>query len=202
MKFGINIEHISDIYRVFQKKVPAFVLPISRLPKHLENRFCTFFNSPVFAESKNNHILILGLKLEKLLTKMLWEYYIWNDEYWGFNQFDDELLFLHFFGFQDTLKRGFYTIFNSPRCAESKNNKICILKLELVKAIPKVHIGITFVQIECNLVIKIVQNYLSRCLRSWEVGKTKWRINLIETSLFLILNMVFSLHFCLWFFKF
>ena len=41
-------------------------------------------------------IFILGLKLEKLLTKMLWEYYIWNDEYWGFNQFDDELLFFIF----------------------------------------------------------------------------------------------------------
>ena len=89
-------------YRAFQKKVPTLVLLISWLPKHLENWFCTFFNSPVFAEFK-----ILGLKLEKLLTKMLWEYYIWNDEYWGFNQFDDKLLFLHFFGFQDTLKRSF-----------------------------------------------------------------------------------------------
>ena len=57
-------------YRVFKKKVPTFVLLISRLPKHLENWLCTFFNSPTFAESKNNNILILGFKLEKLLTKL------------------------------------------------------------------------------------------------------------------------------------
>ena len=97
----------AKVYRAFKKKVPTFVLLISWLLKHLENWFCTFSNSPVFAKSKNNHIFILGLKLEKLLTKLLWEYYIWNDEYWGYNQFDDELLFLHFLGFQDTLKRGF-----------------------------------------------------------------------------------------------
>ena len=97
----------AQYYRVFLKKVPTFVLFISRLLKHLKKWFCTFFNSPVFAESKNNHISILRLKLEKLLQKVLWEYYIWNNEYWAFNQFDDKLIFLHFFGFQDTLKRGF-----------------------------------------------------------------------------------------------
>ena len=70
-------------YRVFQKKVPTFVLLISQLVNHLKEWFCTFFNSPVFAESKNNNILILGLKLEKLLTKMWWEDHIWNGEYWG-----------------------------------------------------------------------------------------------------------------------
>ena len=52
------------------KKVPTFVFLIYRLLKHLKKWFCTFFNSPAFAESKNNNILILGLKLEKLLTKI------------------------------------------------------------------------------------------------------------------------------------
>ena len=66
-----NLQRQANItYRVFQKKVPTFVLLISRLPKHLENWLCTFFNSPTFAESKNNNILILGFKLEKLLTKL------------------------------------------------------------------------------------------------------------------------------------
>ena len=50
-------------------------------------------------------------------------------------------------------KKEFYTIFNSLGCAESKDNKIFILGLELVNVLPKVYIGITFVQIECNLVI-------------------------------------------------
>ena len=45
-------------YRVFQKKVPTFVFLISRLPKHLERCFCTFFNSPAFVEIKNNNIYI------------------------------------------------------------------------------------------------------------------------------------------------
>ena len=36
----------------------------------------------------------------------------------------------------------------------------------------------------------------SRCHGSQEIGKTKVRIKLIETSLFTILNMVVSLHFC------
>ena len=53
-------------YRVFKKKVPTFVLLISRLPKHLERCFCTFFNSPAFVELKDNIIYILGLKFEKL----------------------------------------------------------------------------------------------------------------------------------------
>ena len=52
------------------KKVPTMVLFISRLLKHLKKWFCTFFNSPAFAESNHNNILILGLKLEKLLMKM------------------------------------------------------------------------------------------------------------------------------------
>ena len=90
-------------YRAFKKKVPTFVLLISQLPKHLKNWLCTFS----FAESKNNYIFILGLKLEELSTKMWWEYHIWNGEYWDFNQFDNTLLFLHFLGFPDTLKRGF-----------------------------------------------------------------------------------------------
>ena len=51
------------------KKVPTFILLISRHPKHLEEWFCTFFNSPAFAESKNSHISMLGLKLKKNMNK-------------------------------------------------------------------------------------------------------------------------------------
>ena len=86
------------------KKVPTLVLLIARLLKHLKNWFCTFLNSPAFAESKNNYVFILGLKLKKLLTKNVvrtpylkwWVWIIWCT-----------LLFLHFRGFQDTLKKGF-----------------------------------------------------------------------------------------------
>ena len=63
-------KNMGTSYRAFQKKVPTFVLLISQLPKHLKNWLCTFFNSPAFAESKNNYIFILGLKLEELSTKM------------------------------------------------------------------------------------------------------------------------------------
>ena len=55
------ILEFDDSYRVFQKKVPTFVLLISQLPKHHEKWFSTFFNSPAFAESKNNNIFNLGL---------------------------------------------------------------------------------------------------------------------------------------------
>ena len=107
-------------------------------------------------------------------------------------------------------KKEFYTIFNSLGCAESKDNKIFILGLELVNVLPKVYIGITFVQIECNLVIicyKVNLLYIippilileyKYCyflillrLDCWELYKT---IILNETSLFTILNMVFSFY--------
>ena len=48
------------------RKVTTFILLISWHPKHLEEWLCTFFNSPAFAESKNSHISLLGLKLKKL----------------------------------------------------------------------------------------------------------------------------------------
>ena len=54
----------------FKKKVLTLVSLISWLLKHLKKSFCTFFNSQAFAESKNKNISILGLKLEKLLTKI------------------------------------------------------------------------------------------------------------------------------------
>ena len=134
--------------------------------------------------------------------------------------------FLHFLGSQNILKKWGCTFFNSQACAESKNNKICILGSRLVNALIKVWLGTTFVEIECNLVffliqsdsyvyqsanfdprikisvflhfawaglLKTVQNYLSRCLASWEIGKTKVCIKLIETSLFTILNVGLSL---------
>ena len=50
----------TSYYRVFQKKVPTLFFSISRLPKHLEIWFCTFFNSPASADSKNENIFILG----------------------------------------------------------------------------------------------------------------------------------------------
>ena len=59
----------------------------------------------------------------------------------------------YIFSASKALWKEFYTIFNSPGCEESKDNKIFILGLELVNVLPKVHIGITFVKIECNLVI-------------------------------------------------
>ena len=121
------------------------------------------------------------------------------------------------------------TVFITPACAKFRNDKMCILGLKLVDALTIGWIGITFVEIERNLVImwykvdsfvyqsanfdprikilfflnfswscvlKIVQNYLLRCLGSREIGKTEVRINLIETSIFPISNMVSSLHFC------
>ena len=96
------------IYRVFQKKVPAFVLLISRLPKDLGRCFCTIFNSPTFEELKNNNIYILGLKFEKLVTKMWWEHHIWNWEWWGFNQFVFQIYWL-----PRHLEKLFCTIFNT-----------------------------------------------------------------------------------------
>ena len=121
------------------------------------------------------------------------------------------------------------TVFNTPADAQFKNDKMCILGLKLGNALTKVWIGIIFVEIECDLVIKwykvtfflyqsanfdpginillflnfawsgvlkIVQNYFSRCLGSREIGKPKVCIELIETSICPISNMVSSLHFC------
>ena len=51
------------------------------------------------------------------------------------------------------LKKWFCTVFNSLTIAESKNIKIYILDLKLANALTKVWGGITFVEIECNLVI-------------------------------------------------
>ena len=103
----------------------------------------------------------------------------------------------------------FGTVFNTPACVQFKNEKMCILGLKLVNAFTKVWIGIKFVYQSTNFdtrikilpflnfswsgVLKILQNYISRCLGSREIGKTKVCIKLIETSLFTISNMVFSL---------
>ena len=76
-----------------------------------------------------------------------------------------------------------------------KNDKICILGLELANSLPKVQLGITSVKsdsfvyhsasfeprIEILLflifseagLLKTVQNYMSRCHGSREIGKTK-----------------------------
>ena len=51
------------------------------------------------------------------------------------------------------LKNEVYTVFNSPACAKSKSDKMCILGLELAITLQKVLLGITFVEIECDLVI-------------------------------------------------
>ena len=123
-------------------------------------------------------------------------------------------------------KNRFCTVFNTPACAQLKNDNICILELKLVNALTKEWIRITFVEIECNFslfiiqsdsyvyqsanfdprikitvclhfawagLLKTVQKYLSRCLGSWKIGKTKMCIKLIETSLFTILNVGLSL---------
>ena len=50
-------------------------------------------------------------------------------------------------------KKLFCTVFNSPAIAESKNIQINILDIKLANALTKVWVGITFVEIECNLVI-------------------------------------------------
>ena len=50
-------------------------------------------------------------------------------------------------------KNRFCTVFNTPACAQLKNDKMCILGLKLVNAFTKVCIGITFAEIVSNLVI-------------------------------------------------
>ena len=50
-------------------------------------------------------------------------------------------------------KNRFCTVFNTPVCPQSKNDKMCILGLKLVNAFTKVCIGITFAEIVSNLVI-------------------------------------------------
>ena len=62
---------------------------------------------------------------------------------------------LHFLGFQDTFNQKFLYNFQTPACAQSKTDKICILGLKLADALTKVCLGITFVEIECNLIIMI-----------------------------------------------
>ena len=52
-------------------------------------------------------------------------------------------------------KKRFCTVFNTLACALSKNDKMCILGLKLANALTNVWIGITFVEIECNLVIML-----------------------------------------------
>ena len=106
-------------YRVFQKKVPTFVLLISCPLKHLRKWYCTFFNSPAFAEFKNNNILILGFKLEKLLTKMYWEYNNWNGWYWGLTNLIHTFVFT-FSGLTRHLKKGFYNFQHPSLCTIQK----------------------------------------------------------------------------------
>ena len=124
-------------------------------------------------------------------------------------------------------KNRFCTVFNTPVDAQFKNDKMCILGLKLGNALTKVWIGIIFVEIECDLVIKWYKvtffitisefwswnKYIAFSklldLGCWKLYKTifqgvleaeNWPIKLciksIETSLFLISNMVSSLHFC------
>ena len=107
-------------------------------------------------------------------------------------------------------KNRFCTVFNTPACAQFKNDNMCILGSKLGNALTNVWIDIIFVEIECNFIImwykvyqstnfdprikispflnfawsgvlKIVQNYLSRCLGSQKIGKTKYRLTLIDT---------------------
>ena len=56
------------------------------------------------------------------------------------------LMFTFFLASKTPKKVGF-TVFNSPACRESINNKICILGLKLANAFPKGQLGITFVEI-------------------------------------------------------
>ena len=45
-------------YRASQKKGHAKILWISRLPRSLEEKFCTFFNNPSHLDNKNDLISI------------------------------------------------------------------------------------------------------------------------------------------------
>ena len=53
------------------KKVPTFEMLVSQFVNHPKEWICTLFNSPGSADSKNTNILILGIKLEELLTKII-----------------------------------------------------------------------------------------------------------------------------------
>ena len=122
------------MYRVFQKRVcTSFFcnfLAFKRTRKVVS--YITFFNSPACAETKNNKTVMLRIKLEKVLTKMLWEYHIWNGGNWHFNQIDVTFAFT-FSRLPKHLKMWFCIVFNSPSCAQSKNIKIYILGLESAK---------------------------------------------------------------------
>ena len=112
-------------YRVFQKKVPTFVLLISWLPKHLYifqqpslcriQKWLYFYSRIKIVKAIDKNVVrILHLKLWVLRFQPIW---------WRTSIFT-------FFRLPRHLRKGFYTIFNSPRCAESKNDKICIIELK------------------------------------------------------------------------
>ena len=59
-----------------------------------------------------------------------------------------------------------------------------------------------FLESPQSWLLKIVQTHFLRFLGSLEFAKTKGWIKLVGTSILIISNMVFSLHFCHWLFKF
>ena len=101
------------------------------------------------------------------------------------------------------LKKWVCTIFNSQACGDSKNIKILILELKSANALTKVWLGITFVEIECNLGIiqyKVTLLYINQQiliiewkyyyfwipldLDCWKLHKTIFKVSwkLIEIS--------------------
>ena len=65
-------------------------------------------------------------------------------------------------------KHWFCTVFNTLACAQSKNDKMCILGLKLGDALTKVWISVIFVAIECNLLCDITWFF---CILSWSWKK-------------------------------
>ena len=78
LKFGKFIEKICNENIIFEmvsievstKFDAPFCFYISRLLRHRKKLFCTVFNSPAIAESKNIQINILDIKLANALTKV------------------------------------------------------------------------------------------------------------------------------------
>ena len=181
---------------MFQKKVPTVVLLISRLLKHLKKGFYTFFSSPAIAESKNNNIFILGLKLEKLLTKMfemvridistpllcrIQKYKDWYSRIEISECIIKNATWYHFCG--NWMSLSHYIIKRNSFLYQSAN------------FYPRIRL-LLFLNIAWAGLLKTAQIYISRCLGSQKIGKTKVRLKLIGTTLFTISNMVFSLLFC------
>ena len=82
-KFIYKICSVNIIFEMVSIEVSTrfdapFCFYISRLLRHLKKWFCTVFNSPAIAESKNIKIYILDLKLANANKSLSWYHFYRN----------------------------------------------------------------------------------------------------------------------------